>query len=369
MNVVVIAAHGLNCHWLGPYGNEWINTPAFDSIACESVVFDRHFADDPSPIGFANAMPPNLIQSVNDAGISTVFVDDRKRPSAEHPAWQNTIRTRRSDHQPPGEALQLAIQSALQEISRHSSWLLWIETERLMPPWDFEFETYQQYAEESGGFIEERLTEGEEPIDEPSLGPIDLNDDSLRSRLQNSFAAAVTSFDAELAGVIDLFRAAGLDKSATWIFTSGYGCPLGEHGIVGLLGSRLHEELVHLPLIVRLPDGREAMRRVSALTQSTDLGPTILSLLGLPHSGLSLLPLMTGTTTDSRNICRIHAEHGKPIELALRTNTWSYLGARGDEPARLYRKPDDIWEVNDLSFRYADECDQLAAQLNEKEHP
>ena len=171
-----------------------------------------------------------------------------------------------------------------------------------MPPWDFEFETYQQYAEQSGGFIEERLTEGEEPIDEPGLGPIDLNDDSLRSRLQNSFAAAVTSFDAELAGVIDLFRAAGLDKSATWIFTSGYGCPLGEHGIVGLLGSRLHEELVHLPLMVRLPDGREAMRRVSALTRSTDLGPTILSLLGLPHSGLSLLPLMTGTTTDSRNI-------------------------------------------------------------------
>ena len=48
MNVLVVAAHGLNCHWLGPYGNAWVATPAADALACEAVVFDRHFADDPS---------------------------------------------------------------------------------------------------------------------------------------------------------------------------------------------------------------------------------------------------------------------------------------------------------------------------------
>ena len=30
-----------------------------------------------------------------------------------------------------------------------------------------------------------------------------------------------------------MFRKRGLDKSAAWILTSGYGWPLGEHGIVG----------------------------------------------------------------------------------------------------------------------------------------
>ena len=41
MNVVVVAAHGLGCHWLGPYGNAWVGTPAADALASESVVFDR----------------------------------------------------------------------------------------------------------------------------------------------------------------------------------------------------------------------------------------------------------------------------------------------------------------------------------------
>jgi arylsulfatase A-like enzyme len=237
--------------------------------------------------------------------------------------------------------------------------LLWIETDRLVPPWDFEFETYQQYAEASAGFIEDRSMENEEPMDDPPRGAI-ATDESLWHRLHNSFAAAVTSFDAEVAGIVNALRERGLDTATTLIVTSGYGWPLGEHGVVGATGSRMHEELVHLPLIVRLPMGREAMRRVAAFTQTSDLAATILELFGVPATP-SLLSLMSGKA-GGRDVCR----YSTGVERGLRTHEWSFLPATEDRPARLYRKPDDIWEVNDLAPRHPDECDRLTELLREE---
>jgi arylsulfatase A-like enzyme len=368
MNVVVIAAHGLNCHWLGPYGNEWISTPAIDSLACESVVFDRHFAASLFPRDFDRRPEAATIQALASAQVRSVFLDDRKERTDDKRPWTKTYATDPAKHSTPGDALFAVVEAALHNLVDREPSLLWMETERLVPPWDFEFETYQQYAEESGGFIEQRETESEEPVDEPPSGPIDPNDESLWHRLHNSFAAAVSSFDAELAAMMDLFRKRGLDKSAAWIFTSGYGWPLGEHGIVGPEQSRLHEELVHLPLFVRLPQARHAMRRVSAFTQSPDLSATILDLFGMPVSGQTVLPLLSGKETGPRDACRISVDRGNHVERSIRTSEWSLLEAATSGPARLYRKPDDIWEVNDLSLRYPDDCDQLLTLLNQKEN-
>src|SRR6266478_4898787 len=51
MKVLVIVARGLNAGYLGCYGNAWVETPTLDRLATEGVVFDRHYADCPSPEG------------------------------------------------------------------------------------------------------------------------------------------------------------------------------------------------------------------------------------------------------------------------------------------------------------------------------
>jgi arylsulfatase A-like enzyme len=361
MNVVVLAAHGLNCHWLGPYGNEWVQTPSLDALACESIVFDQHFADDPSPEGFGRLFPAEFITGLHDGGVRTVLLDDRRNRSPDERPWGRMIRTEPARHPTPGDALVATAEQALSELK--TPWLLWIETDRLLPPWDFEFETYQQYAEASGGFIEDRPVENEEPIDDPPQGHIEI-DESLWHRLHNSFAAAVTSFDAEVGRLVAAIRSQGLDKTTTLMLTSGYGWPLGEHGVVGCVGSRMHEELVHLPLIVRMPGGREALRRVSALTQTPDLASTVLDLAGITPPTPSLMGLTSGKAT-FRDVCR----YSTGTESGLRTIEWSFFPATAKQPPRLYRKPDDIWEVNDLAARHADECDRLTELLNQEATP
>ena len=373
MNVLVVAAHGLNCHWLGPYGNPWVATPAADALATEAVVFDRHFADDPSPAGVRLSCPPALLATLRTSGITSALVDDRKERAANGREWDLAVPTDPARHPSPGVALLSTIRSALDQLASRSPWFLWVETDRLVPPWDLELETYQQYASTSGGFAAEEA-EGEseeiEPTDEPTSGPFDVHDDREWHRLHNSFGAAVTSFDAELGELVSEFRGRGLDQSAAWIVTSGFGYPLGEHGIVGPAGSRMHEELVHLPLIVRLPAQRQGMRRVPALTQASDLPPTIADLFGVTVAnglpGRSLLPLTVGTPVEWRESVR----SATGAERAVRTAEWAFLPAipGSDRPARLYRKPDDNWEVNDLAPRYPDECDRLAALLDTPQH-
>lgn len=340
MKVILIVANGINCHWLGPYGNEWVLTPTFDRLASESIVFDRHFANQPGSTKLLNACFPQI-----------VFVDDRKSSPGDAPIGAQVFRTNPEASSDPRADLLAAIDKALLVTAD----LLYIETDRLVPPWDFDFETYQQYAASSGGFVEDRDADSEEPLDSPTPGPVNARDLALWHRLHNSFAAAVTSFDAELQAILDLFRSRGLDRSATWILNSGHGWPLGEHGIIGPSGSRAHVELVHLPLIIRLPEGREAMRRVSAFTQTSDLQLTLRELLTLNHEGHSVLSLITDHSRTIHEVCRIGP--------SIRTNEWAFLAADGDQLPRLYLKPDDIWEANDLAARYPDECDRLAALL------
>ena len=363
MNIVVVVAHGLNCHWLGPYGNEWVATPAFDSLAGESIVFDRHFATDPSAAGFTTTCLAPLCSGLRQQRVSTTLIDDRRSDSNATLGWDRVLRTDPKSFPTPGDALAATFATALDQLPRDAPWLLWIDTDRLLPPWDFEFETYQQYAEESGGFIEARSTENEEPIDEPQQGSIDRDDDALWHRLHNSFAAAVTSFDAELANLRDTLRRRGLDRTAAFIVTSSYGWPLGEHGVVGPETSALHEELIHLPLIIRLPEAREAMRRVAEFTQPSDLPTAILELIRGNSSESRIGRLLLGQSTDVRESCRIV----QGDERALRTHDWAYFAASQTKVPRLYRKPDDLWEVNDLAARHTDECDRLLELLNAEE--
>ncbi len=84
------------------------------------------------------------------------------------------------------------------------------------------------------------------------------------------------------------------------IVTSDHGEEFLDHGSVGH-GHSLFEELVHVPLIIRVPDGFPiAGRRVRAEVGLVDILPTMCDLLQVPCppavQGRSLVPLMTTDT-------------------------------------------------------------------------
>ena len=64
--------------------------------------------------------------------------------------------------------------------------------------------------------------------------------------------------DAQLGTLIDELAERNILDRWLLIVTSSRGMPLGEHGWIGRRRAWLHEEHVHLPLLMRLPDAAQA---------------------------------------------------------------------------------------------------------------
>jgi arylsulfatase A-like enzyme len=147
----------------------------------------------------------------------------------------------------------------------------------------------------------------------------------------------------------------------------GRGFPLGEHRRVGLCDAALYEELVHVPWLVRLPDGRGALRRSSAMVQPCDLFATLVESCGIAGpatirpGAASVLRCVDDESWPVRDRACLFSPDG---ERAIRTPAW-YLRVPASGAAELYAKPDDRWEANDVAVRCASIAEGLSRALDE----
>jgi len=273
-------------------------------------------------------------------------------PSHFYARFAEVFDARPETERPPFVPLLELLPTVLEKLGDDA--LLWIETDRLIPPWFAPADVFEVYCED--------LTEDAEddadplaPWTDPPVGWFDRDDLASWELLHRSFATAVTSFDADLGRMFDLLREKGWDQTASWVFTSDAGYPLGHHGLLGPHRPWLHEEFVHVPLIVRRPNGAGAGERVWAFTQPEDV--------------LRIVPLSPGGEGFGvRETAISVAEIGGHREAALRTDTHALLlplQKSDGEPreSQLFEKPDDRWELNDVRQPNLGLADEMEAEL------
>lgn len=84
----------------------------------------------------------------------------------------------------------------------------------------------------------------------------------------------ITHLDAAFGRLLDKIGETGLDENTIVIFTSDHGDMMGSHGRYSK--GVMNEEAIHIPLIIRYPDGRSG--RTDVLFSSVDFMPTLLEL-------------------------------------------------------------------------------------------
>jgi len=111
--------------------------------------------------------------------------------------------------------------------------------------------------------------------------------------------------DSALGRFLAYLKKQGWYEGAMIVVVGDHGEGLGEHH-EDTHGIFLYDSTTHVPLIVKLPDEREAGRTVEAQVRTTDIMPTILSLLGIAApanlDGDSLEPLLTGLEAPPRTV-------------------------------------------------------------------
>jgi arylsulfatase A-like enzyme len=263
--------------------------------------------------------------------------------------------------------------------------LLWLDLFSPHGPWDPPQPYRDQYATadpdefeagEEGDLVDDDsdddldLEEVPVLLDVPAGAVGDVIGEAELLRLRRTYAGTVTLVDRWLGTLFDALKAQGRSDDTLVLFTSDQGEPLGEHGYIRRFRPWLYEELVHTPLIVRMPGGRFGGTRHQAIVQTVDLLPTVLAALGLRRpeqvQGHDLLPLIRGEQTKVRD----YACMGMDVEeFAIRTHNWHLIvpiDQEPDDPPRrpeLYRKPEDRWDQNDVAEQFPEVADQLELAL------
>lgn len=97
--------------------------------------------------------------------------------------------------------------------------------------------------------------------------------------LRQRYAVGVARVDAALGRFFAELSAAGRYDDLLVVVTAGHGMELGDHG-GAWDGTTVYDELVHVPLLVKLPGNARAGTRVPWQVRQVDVAPTIADLAG-----------------------------------------------------------------------------------------
>ena len=359
MKILLLQVNGLHLGYLGCYGNDWVQTPNLDRLAAEGIVFDQHIADCPR-LSAKSAFTGQFCfpsadgqEAKNEAPSLPAILDSHGVPH-----------TVLDDQGKSAKNLVDSFRKKLPSWAKTERGLLWLDWPALAPPWQIADDILAEYFAE-----DESEEDALIPWLDPPTGPVAPDD---LERLQTTCAALATALDFQVGTILETLAERKLLEDTWFILTSSCGLALGEHGYVGEHRAWLHEEIVHVPLIVRQPDAADAGLRINGLTQPVDLVPSVLDILGLPPgngSGRSLLPLIRGEVEQVRPHACSGLALGYSVEWSLRTREWALLlplSTPPEDPPRapqLFIKPEDRWEVNDVRQHHLELAEELEQTL------
>lgn len=175
--------------------------------------------------------------------------------------------------------------------------------------------------------------------------------------------------DYHLGKLFEKLKSLGLWQDSLVVVFADHGEEFEDHGSVHHVHS-LYEELLHVPLLIKLPGGRPSgfRRDVSETVQTLDIGPTLLQLSGLnsPSSfqGRSLLPLMMAKGENRECFARLWRVQSYKISIIR--DGWKLVHVhkkKAGDSDELYYLPDDPVELRPLQDENPDRVRQLREEV------
>ena len=338
MSVVVVLSLD---HWhaglCGFCGGEPMLCPRLDRLAAESAVFDRHFSTAPAGDESVNGLSwagmgwgmgrieISAAERFEAAGVGVEVISDAQPRWLELAGWESVEAVGDRLMERTGEAVGRLAGAG----DQHR--MLWVAAS-----------APAESASDQGGASE---------------WPDDLE----------AIDAALGAFDRCVGAAVDALEQAGLSREALLVVTGGRGAWLGDRGFEDPQRAALHEERLRTPLLLRGPGIEPAQRRLE-LVQVIDLLPTLLEWFGSQGEhgqllGLDLLGLLErGAGGGHEEIVMQDAQGG----CGLRSQELFLVRSAGeaDEP-RLFSKPDDAWDLVDVSEQGLAEVQRLCDRLDE----
>jgi arylsulfatase A-like enzyme len=305
-----------------------------------------------------SAESESLVQQLTSVGVQTVLVSDdsefEKLPFGQD--FSERVAVPRVGLRSAGTSVgdtQVAhtLAAAMDSLEQlRSPYLLWLHLQGMAGEWDAPREFRERFADEEDppppDFVQ--------PPDR--LLPQDVDPDEILG-VNQAFAGQVAMIDDCLGTWLEAISKREDSNETLLIVTAPRGYPLGERGGFGASTDGLHEEVLHVPLLMRLPNGQRAMQRSQALVYPSDMNPTLRHWFRVPDESAATTKKDLLHQLERRDLQREFVVSAFHDARSIRTPAW-FVTHVGDKPAQCFVKPDDRWEVNQLSDRRSDIVEQ-----------
>ena len=413
MQAVVVTFDRLATTALGCYGNEWIETPHFDRLASQAVVFDRHFAEHVGAsvgMGFGTGRLPkdassqpyefeaawSMLTGLAEIELDLLTEFDSVPWSMMLNKTSSTLIAARHEPDPQPDEIPFAclVQAACKRLAvprGESSRIVWLHSAGVPEPWlppegfaTLYFDEFEERGCEMASVTRDNW--GTHPA--AYAGYVSLLDHWL-----GELVTAVEAVAQAEPTLLIIAAARGGDwmklplEPAKQPASAEASSPNSEEVVEERIRIRepmipreaipLSDTITRTPLFLRLFDqgafqSEFAGTRSNRLVQTADLSATLLDYLQLPvnqspSEGRSLLRELAETQPPREMICFTDGAGSRGI----RTAEWSCLvddvatANQAERAAKLFAKPEDIWEVNDVSGQQRGVAASLVARLNE----
>jgi len=331
-NIILIVVESLRSDHVSCYGHALDTTPAIDAVAADGIQFQRAVASSgwtmPSVMSLLTSLPPSEHGAVGyhhslAAGRTTLAAELRRggyrtAGIVANPTLSGEYGFRRgfdlyddftilrdipidgtTGH---GRAEPIHVRSTSADTTRLAvPWLAARKAEPAtpfflflfyfdphydyipMPPYNTRFTDAQYSGLQDGRNI--RSLRGR------LIGPADQN------QIRALYDGEIRCVDDQIGRLLAELYRLHLDDSTLVLVTGDHGDEFWDHGGTAH-GHTLYDELLHVPLVMRLPGGRHAGVRIDANVGLIDVMPTLLDVAGLPVpeqcQGRSLMPCLNG---------------------------------------------------------------------------
>ncbi len=380
-SVIVVTIDGLGAALLGPYGNTWASTPGFDRLAAESLLVEHSLVDSHRLESVFRSFwqgrhaackandQSSLAALCREHGVEPILISDDQYVLA-HPAaqlFQQRMLEISESHTTARNAEQTVtarfFDMAQASITHDQSpCLLWVHTKGFSRAWDCPAEFRMALVDES------------DPDAPTFVAPPNQNDQPLDPdqvwALRVAYAAQLNLLDACLHLFLEQLHKMFRHHELLTIVTSPRAYPLGEHRAVGNKMAVLHGEQLHVPLMFRgLIPGNEPLRS-QVIFQPPSLFGTIDAWLSLDahRDSTGAFAITPDSDLSTGNWHRAVAVDGEGALSGIRTPGWYLRHCRqadNQEQQRVYAKPDDRWEINEIGDRVPDVAAALRLELSQ----
>lgn len=165
--------------------------------------------------------------------------------------------------------------------------------------------------------------------------------------------AQQSMIDAAGGKIIDKVKELGLEDNTIIIWSADHGDTVGTHGGLFDKDAFMSEEVVRIPLAMKLSPGNEQTRIIDDVINNLDIPVTILEIAGTRFNhdvhGQSLLPLLTGEDTreESDTMSETHGHFHKHLARMIVNPRYKYIWNAKDID-ELYDLEHDPYEMMNL---------------------